>query len=495
MTIWKALSGGALMLMLAACGPEGSGTPGPDGGTGGGTAAGGGTGTGGGTGMDAGTGPGTIVDVAAADPQFSVLVAAVQKAGLASALADGSKKYTVFAPTNAAFTALLNQLGVTNGLDGVSVEQLKPILLYHVLGAEVRSAAATAAAMANQKVDALGGKVKLSLVGSTIKLDGRSSVVTADVAASNGVIHVIDQVLLPSITDIATTDARFSSLAAALSLADTATPSPNLVTALDDDASTTGFTVFAPTNDAFTTLVNALKGNDMGATTGISALTSFRPDQVGPVLRYHALSGRVLAKDVPANAQVTGLGGKLSVTRSASGVTVDGTPVVVADVLASNGVIHVVGKVLLPSIADVVTTDSRFTQLKGLVVAADGAAMTAPKVGAALDGADPFTVFAPSNAAITALTAAPSGQALTNVLLYHAAPGNPVYAATALGLTMPLSVPTALSGKSISVAAEGMPRGVTVADSTPAKAKVVETNLLCANGVIHVVDKVLIPSN
>lgn len=489
------VAGVVLSLALVGCGDGSSGTDAGTGGGSGGGAMGGGTGggaTGGGDGADAGM-PGTIVDVAAGNPEFTSLVAAVTKAGLASTLADTSKEFTVFAPTNAAFASLLSAIGASS-LDDVSAEQLKPILLYHVLGAKVDATAATSAAMSNAKVDALGGKIQLSLSGSTITLDGKASVTAADVAASNGVIHVIDQVILPSITDIATTDARFSSLAAALTLADTASPSPGLVAALDDDAAAGGFTVFAPTNDAFTALVTALKGSDNGATTGIAALTDFRPDQVIPVLTYHVIGGA----QVKAAAVMTGtadtLGGKVALTKTGAAVKVDDANVIIADVLASNGVIHAIDAVILPSITDVVTTDARFAALKGAVVAADSDMATTPKVGAALDGAGPFTLFAPNAAAFTALGTPPSGQALTDVLLYHAVPGSPVFAATALALTSPLTANTALTGKSFEVNAEGTPKGVTVKDSTTTKANVVGTNVFTANGVIHVVDKVLIPA-
>jgi uncharacterized surface protein with fasciclin (FAS1) repeats len=162
--------------------------------------------------------------------------------------------------------------------------------------------------------------------------------------------------------------------------------------------------------------------------------------------------------------------------------------------LASNGIIHAISSVILPSITDVVTTSASLTSLKGAVLGADGAANTTPKVATALDGSGSFTLFAPTNAAFTALGTAPSGQALTNVLLYHAVPGNPVFAAAALGLTAPLTVATALTGKSLNVAAEGTPKGVTVADSPATKANVTTTNLFTANGVIHLVDKVLLPA-
>lgn len=471
----------------------GSGGGSATGGGGGGAATGGGTATGGGGGdADAGV-PGTLVDVAAANADFSILVAAVTKAGLAPALADTTKSYTVFAPTNAAFAQLLTALGITNGLDGLTAEQLAPILRYHVLPAKVESGAATTAATANAKVDSLGGKVQLSLSGSTITLDGTASVTAADIQASNGVIHVIDRVILPSIADIATTTPALSSLVAALALADTATPSPGLVAALDDDGAAK-VTVFAPANDAFAALVGALQGTDDGATTGISALTSFTPGQVAPVLRYHLLGAQVLSEAVPASGTIDGVGGKLEVARSGGDVTVDGADVVIADILASNGVVHVINQVLLPSITDVVTTDARFTALKGAVVAADGASTTTPKVGAALDGAAAFTLFAPTNAAFGALPAVPSGQALTDVLLFHAVPGAPVFAASALGLASPLTAATALTSQSLTVGPEGTPAQVKVTDGTGAKGTVVEANLFTSNGVIHVIDRVLLPA-
>jgi transforming growth factor-beta-induced protein len=149
-------------------------------------------------------------------------VAAVQKAGLVDTLSN-TQDLTVFAPTNAAFTQLLTALGVTNGLDGLTAEQLGPILKYHVLATRVAGSAATTAAQSNGTVTALGGKIKLSFTNSKIRLDGRANVVTADVPASNGIIHAIDGVILPSIADIATTTTTLSSLTAALTLADTAT--------------------------------------------------------------------------------------------------------------------------------------------------------------------------------------------------------------------------------------------------------------------------------
>lgn len=451
--------------------------------------------TGGGGGADGGVadggaqpdaGVGDLVTVASGNPEFSILVQAVTKAGLVPALQDPAKK-TVFAPTNAAFTALLRELNVAS-LDELTADQLKPILLYHVLGTELRAEAATMAAQANTKVDSLGGKVQLGLEGENIRLDERATVQQADIIASNGVIHVIDEVLLPSITDIATTTPSLSSLVAAVGLADTDTPSPGLVAAFDDD-SADKVTVFAPVNEGFGALVSTLQG----ANTGITELTSFRPDQLLPVLAYHVAPANYPSAQVPeAATQIDTLGGKVSVQRTGTSVTVDGVNVVTADLYASNGTIHVIGSVLLPSITDVVTTSARFLGLRTAVLAADLTPGTTPKIAEVLEGAGPFTLFAPSNEAFRALgTDAPLGQTLTNVLAYHAVPGAPVYAATALELTTPLVAATALAGESLQVSA--MNDQVLVRDSTETPATVTATDFFTSNGVIHVIDKVLLP--
>ncbi|MBS1153889.1 MAG: beta-Ig-H3/fasciclin, partial [Myxococcaceae bacterium] len=245
-------------------------------------------------------------------------------------------------------------------------------------------------------------------------------------------------------------------------------------------------------------LVNSLKGNDDGATTGINSLSSFRPDQMVPVIAYHVMTSRMLTRDIPTTlTSVDSLGGKLAVQRSDTIVAVDGIRVATTDIYASNGVIHVLDRVLLPSITDMVTTSAQFSALKNAVLAADFPASTRPKVAATLDGTTPYTLFAPSNAAFTALGALPEGQALTNQLLYHAGlEGAPIYAATLLGYTVPIQLDTALANRPLSVYAQGSDGGgiVKVADSTATPASVIVVNYFAGNGVIHVIDRVLIPA-
>ncbi len=455
------------------------------------------TGPGSGGGGEGGsTAVGTIYDVASSLSDYSTLVAAVDKAGLAGALQDESASLTVFAPDNDAFAALLDAIGASS-LDDLSAEQLRPILLYHVLGTEVDGAAASSAAMNGDKVTGLGGSIQLSLAGAAIQLDGAAIVEVADVGASNGIIHGIDGVILPSITDVVVSDAAFSSLATALTVADTDTSDPDLVATLDDDDGT--FTVFAPPNDAFTALVTALSGSP---STGITGLGDFQSHQLIPVLKYHVVAGAAVVSGEVSTGPIVTLGGTVSADTS-SGVTIDGATVTIANLLTSNGVIHVVDAVLVPSIADVVTTAPEFSSLAGAVAAADGAAGTSPKVGAALDAAaasGAYTLFAPDNAAFAALGAAPSGQALTNVLLYHVFnESTAIYALDALGLNAPTAFDTLLgsaAGEQVTVSAVGdPPDGVELDDAGSAtNAAVTAVNYFTANGVIHRINKVLLPN-
>ena len=426
----------------------------------------------------------SIYDVASSLDDYSTLVAAVDKAGLAAALQDPAAELTVFAPDNDAFADLLGAIGASS-LDDLSAEQLRPILLYHVLGQEIDGAAATMAATNGDTVTGLGGSIQLSFDGTAINLDGIAQVEAADVAASNGIIHGIDAVILPSITDVVVSDDSFSSLAAALVAADGDASMPNLVGTLDDNAG--DFTVFAPTDAAFGDLVGALP-----ASTGITGLGDFASTQLIPVLKYHVVPGAVMSSDLVAPTDVATLGGTAQITLD-GGVQIDGASVTTVDLLTANGVIHVIDGVILPSIADVVVTAPEFEQLAGLVVAADGDAATTPKVGTALDGAAPsgaWTLFAPTNEAITGLSVtAPSGQGLTDILLFHAVDGAaPVFAADALGLDM--AAVTTVNGSDITV------DGGTAVTITPAdggSATVQTADYLTANGVIHSIDAVLLP--
>lgn len=275
--------------------------------------------------------PKNIVEVASGDARFSILVEAVTKANLASALqADGP--FTVFAPTNDAFNALFAQLGVS-GIADLDAATLTPILLNHVVSGQVKAADVATGYASTLNTSAPGNNsVKIFLnKGSDVKVEG-SKVIIADIMASNGVIHAIDKVILPStVVGHAINNPNFSILVEAVVKA-------NLVEAL---SAAGPFTVFAPTNDAFNKLFNTL------GVSGISALTA---EQLTPILLYHVVSGNVTSSQVSTGSVPTLKdGSNLNLLVNNMGVTINsGVNVVATDVQGSNGVIHVIDAVLLP---------------------------------------------------------------------------------------------------------------------------------------------------
>ena len=270
----------------------------------------------------------SIAEYASSDNNFSILVSALVKADLAGVL-SGTGNFTVFAPTNEAFNALFSELGIS-GIDDLSKETLTPILLYHVLGTEARSSMITTGYY-NTLSPAQGSYLSLKAdVASGVMLNRNTNVTKADVDVKNGVIHVIDRVLLPpTVVGQALINDSFSILVQAVVKA-------NLVDALNGNGP---FTVFAPTNEAFEALFSTL---------GISGIADLTAEQLTPILTYHVVSGNVLSSQLSEGSVPTLNGESLSVSLSpAPGI--NGTARIVAtDVQASNGVIHVIDSVLLP---------------------------------------------------------------------------------------------------------------------------------------------------
>ncbi len=272
---------------------------------------------------------GSIAEIAAENGNFTILLAALTQENLASTFADDEAgPFTVFAPTDDAFAALIEELGTTaEGL--LARDDLADILQYHVTEGSVLFS--TAAGL--EVIPTLNG-MPIAQDGGV--LDDRATIVSADIVASNGVIHVIDQVLLPTktIADIAVADSRFSTLVAALTEAD-------LVGAVADENAS--LTVFAPTNDAFGAALEAL---DL---TAAELLAS--PD-LADILLYHVVPGTFLAADVIAASPFdapTLQGSTIGVEIVDGGVVLNGSVnVIITDVKAVNGVIHAIDFVLLP---------------------------------------------------------------------------------------------------------------------------------------------------
>jgi transforming growth factor-beta-induced protein len=269
----------------------------------------------------------TIAEYALSNSNFSILVEALAKADLVNAL-NGSGNFTVFAPTNAAFTALFTELGIS-GISALSKETLTPILLYHVLGTEAKSSMISTGYYSTLS-PAQGSYLSLKAdVSSGVKLNKNTSVIIADVDVKNGVIHAIDRVLLPpSVVDQALANDNFSILVQAVVKA-------GLVDVLNGSGP---FTIFAPTNAAFQALFTTL---------GISGIAQLTAEQLIPILTYHVVSGNVLSTMLTAGTVQT-LNGPITVTLGAA-PAINGTSKIIAtDVQGSNGVIHVIDNVLLP---------------------------------------------------------------------------------------------------------------------------------------------------
>lgn len=278
----------------------------------------------------------SIAAIASRAPQFSTLVDALERADLVSTL-DGDGSYTVFAPTNTAFSNFLNDNGFTS-LDDVPVATLKEILLNHVVMGTNLSTNLTTGYVKTLGKGSASSTNTLSMfinVGNTVMLNGVSTVTNADIMADNGVIHEVNAVIgLPTVVTHAAANSNFSTLVDLLS-------QQNLVSTLDGTTSSP-FTVFAPSNAAFTTFENENPGT----------LASLSSSQVTSVLTYHVVAGaNVLSTGIPAGPITTLETGTFSINGTV--ITDEAnrmTNIVGFDVQASNGVIHVLDNVILPQL-------------------------------------------------------------------------------------------------------------------------------------------------
>lgn len=270
--------------------------------------------------------------------KFTYLAAALAHTGLTSTLSTLSSSYTLFAPTDDAFKAA-GFLTIQDVMKAPK-EVLTPILLYHVLGAKVLASQVPAGP--NAAVKTLNGADAYVTSNSKGVFINGNSVIAADVNAANGVIHVIDNILIPPVGNIVATavaNPNFSYLVAAVLRASQG--STNVAQLLSSNGP---FTVFAPVNKAFI---------DAGFKT-IADITNANPDDLTPILAYHVISGRVFSSDLSDNMNVPMLAGGNTTITLAGGPKIKGNGnanainIVKTDVVATNGVIHVIDGVLLP---------------------------------------------------------------------------------------------------------------------------------------------------
>ncbi len=269
-----------------------------------------------------------IVDTAVANGSFKTLATALAAADLVKTL-KGDGPFTVFAPTDDAFDKLPEGT-VTGLLKPENKEKLIALLTYHVVPGDVMAKDVmemTCAKTVN------GQCVDILVKGSTVQVD-RAKVTKTDIACSNGVIHVIDSVMLPADKNIIETAEQAGTFKTLLAAAEAA----GLVEALSGDDA---LTLFAPTDTAFE---NLPKG------TVESLLEPKNKDKLAAILKYHVVAGRVFADDaVAAKTEKTLQGGKLQFEVSGGKAKVNDANLVKTNIDASNGVIHVIDKVLMPA--------------------------------------------------------------------------------------------------------------------------------------------------
>ena len=394
----------------------------------------------------------TITELAAGQDNLSTLVGALETAELDDDLADEDQTFTVFAPVNSAFENI-----DADELTGNS-ELLSEVLTYHVVPGQ---AIASGDIQDGQTVTTLeGDTLRFSVDGNSVQVNG-ASVTTADLQASNGVVHVIDEVMLETVdaVDRAVLTPQLSTTAAAIQAAELA----------EDDSPLRDqkLTLFAPVDGSFANLE-------------LNTLTS-ETELLARILQYHVVPGTRIASGQISGGETPGTleGGTLNIAVDNGTVTVNGIPVTTTDIETENATIHLIDGVLLQRI-DVV---ERASITKGLGTLAD--AVETAGLGSALKGDGPFTIFAPVDSAFADYNL----DVLTNdtdllgrVLKYHAISGQAITS----GQLSSGESPQTLEGGTITIDLSG--NGVTLNGA----ATVTVTDIQVRNGVIHLIDDVLL---
>src|SRR6056297_1111171 len=422
-----------------------------------------------------------IVELATSTSDLSTLVTAITTADLTSVL-QGEGPFTVFAPTNAAFDNLEDGVLQTL-LDNPDV--LAEVLQYHVVSGQVMSTD-----LSNGEVSTLlsGKSINVSIADGVVTLNSSAIVTDADIEASNGVVHIIDEVLLPEgfelpKDDIVTIASETPSLSILL---DALTMFPNLVDALSSDGN---YTVFAPTNDAFTALLGVI---------GQSSLDDVPEDVIERLLKYHVISSAALMSGDLTDGQMAATllsdDDKVSVGISGSDVTINGANVTTANVEASNGIVHIVDAVLVPSlelsIVNTIVEPAYFNKDFSILTEA---VVTADLLSTLIDSEANYTLFAPNNdafeaAGITSLEGLTAND-LAPILTYH------VLDTEVFGDGLPAtgSAITSLGGDFyLSLNDNGaFINGLTEVTTATLSGEALDYN----NGVVHLIDRTLVPAS
>lgn len=425
----------------------------------------------------------TIADFVSDNEDYSSLLAALQQTGLEASLATNGT-FTVFAPNNAAFDAFLGGTPLAD-MDNAILTQL---LLNHVLSISVTSDQLTTGYLKNLATESVSGANLDMYIDTTagVVINGQSAVTTADIETDNGIIHAVDTVIdLPTIVTFATTNPDLNSLVAAL------TDEGNMAfTSLLSDTDQ-DFTVFAPTNDAFTTFLDGASLDDVDN------------DMLAQVLSNHVVLDAVSISTNLTNSYVNTAAvfngdpdTPLSLyINTDSGLTLNGTSnVSFADIVASNGVVHVVDAVIgLPDVTTFATADPNFSSLVAALTADASfgyvAALQTPNGTAPA----PFTVFAPTNDAFAALLTDLGLTELSEVpvatlaatLELHVITGSNLTEADLSGLDGTMI--ETIGGTNVTIGAGPL----SVIDPDNSINPIIVTDVQASNGVIHAISRVI----
>jgi len=331
----------------------------------------------------------SIADFVDENDDFSLLDEALEITDLDDAL-DASGTFTVFAPNNAAFTAYLGDAS----LGDVEVSVLRELLLNHVINSgTLLSSNLTTGYLPNMaSFNGTNANIStyLNVSNSSVSINGSATVIDADNEFTNGVVHVVDQVIpLPDVTTFATADPQFSSLVAALTREDDYDYVTTLSTAIGTDPAP--FTVFAPTNDAFAAVLDELN---------LDNLADIPSETLQASLNLHVIAGSNLRASDLATGTATTLGGNVDINAENATITDPNgriSLITVTDIQAANGVLHAIDLVLLPememeapqTIADFVASNDDYSLLL--------TALQRTELDATLASEGTFTVFAPNN--------------------------------------------------------------------------------------------------
>jgi transforming growth factor-beta-induced protein len=397
----------------------------------------------------------TVVENMQENGNFTTLTESMNSTGLTEAL-NATGPFTVFAPTDDAFGEM-NSMAEHRLMD--DRENLTKVLQYHVVPGDLTNESLTN----GMTLTTLAG-VNLTVIVNETGTYINDAKLGQEIDSTNGVVHAVDKVLVPrNIVQTVDNDTNLTMLAEALNRT-------NLTEALN---ATGPFTVFAPTNAAFSNANETVRGlmekNDTAST-----------EQLRQLLLYHVVPAKVVNGNGTENQTMDTLSGQRLVYRTNdSGVFINNNEVVKSNIIATNGVVYTIDSVLATPQTINMTLASNASLSRAYEV------LSSANLTDTLNASGPFTVFVPNNEAFAMMGNVPTDEAnLTAILTYHVLNGE------MFSWQLENGTVTTLNGQPLNVTVNHMENGTVW---TVGNATIVTSDIICTNGVIHVIDKVLVP--